>query len=261
MSAGARIMAHMVAFYPDGPASLEVARGLAEGGCAYLEVQFPFSDPTADGPDIQKACSKALEAGFDLSSGFRLLAGITASAGVPVFLMSYANLPFTRGLGAFLRECRSCGVRGVIIPDLPPGYDEGLFSLAREIGLAAVPLASPSMGEDRLRGMTRMGTEYLYATLRSGTTGAGTRIDGANLGFLRRIKELSGAQPPRILGGFGIASREQVEALAPHVHAVVAGSVFVRRIAEEGDPYDAVRGKMEELSGKGRRATPSPRSP
>ena len=60
--APSRIMAHMVAFYPDRPQSLEVARGLAEGGCAYLELQFPFSDPTADGPDIQAACSAALVA-------------------------------------------------------------------------------------------------------------------------------------------------------------------------------------------------------
>ncbi len=106
MSGSPRIMAHMVAFSPDRAGTLEVARGLAECGSAYLEVQFPFSDPTADGPDIQRACGTALEAGFTLSEGFRLVAEICSFARQPLFIMSYANLVFTRGVEKFLGACQ-----------------------------------------------------------------------------------------------------------------------------------------------------------
>ena len=64
------IMAHMIPFYPNREISGMVARALTDGGVKYLEIQFPFSDPTADGPAIQKACSQALAAGFRVSKGF-----------------------------------------------------------------------------------------------------------------------------------------------------------------------------------------------
>jgi tryptophan synthase alpha chain len=158
-AAPARIMAHMVAFFPDKSRSLEVARGLAEGGCAYLELQFPFSDPTADGPDIQRACSAALAAGFTVDAGFQLAAEICRIVKVPVFLMSYANLLFTRGIRPFLASAAASGVRAVIVPDLPPDYDEGLFQAATEMELAAVSVLSPSMRDERLKRVSALGAE------------------------------------------------------------------------------------------------------
>ena len=106
-------------FYPDRETSRGVARGLLDGGCAYLEIQFPFSDPTADGPDIQAACTAALAAGFTIAEGFRLVSEIHRDAGVPIFLMSYANLLFTHGMEKFLRKCRESGAAGVIFPIFP----------------------------------------------------------------------------------------------------------------------------------------------
>ena len=174
---GERIMAHMVAHYTDRAASLSVARGLLDGGCSYLEVQFPFSDPTADGPDIQAACTAALAAGFTVTDGFRLVAEIHHE-GVPIFLMSYANMLFTHGIEKFLTRCAASGVAGVIVPDLPPDYDEGLFEAAARRGLSAVPVVSPSMREERLRRVGALRPRYIYATLRTGTTGALTEWTG-----------------------------------------------------------------------------------
>jgi tryptophan synthase alpha chain len=242
-------MAHLVAFYPDRAGSLQAARGLADGGCSWLEVQFPFSDPTADGPDIQAACARALESGFTVETGFQLLAEICTAVEVPVFVMSYANLLFTRGVGRFLEDCRTAGAHGVIVPDLPPDYDEGLYDRARALGLAAVPVLSPSISAARLSRAAALDTEFIYATLRAGTTGSRTNVDEATLGFLRSLATLRGARPAKIVGGFGIASREQVRALEPHVHGVIVGSALVREIAKGGDPYEAVRKKMRELAG------------
>jgi tryptophan synthase alpha chain len=242
-------MAHMVAFYPDRARSLEVAQGLAEAGCAYLELQFPFSDPTADGPDIQRACSAALAAGFTVDAGFDLAAEICRSTSAPVFLMSYANLLFTRGVRRFLADTTACGALGVIVPDLPPDYDEGLFRAASEAGLAAVPVLSPSMKDDRLQRVAALDAEYLYVTLRTGTTGRFTEIDGPGRAFLSRVAVLN--RGSKVLGGFGISSPEQVRALSPLVHAVVVGSALVRVVAAGGDVRAEVRQKLVGLRERG----------
>ena len=252
-----RIMAHLVAGYPDRTSCLEVARGLADAGAAYLEVQFPFSDPTADGPAIQAASARALAAGFTVADGFRVLAEIVRLSGVPVFLMSYANPVFTFGVERFLASCARAGARGVIVPDLPPGCDEGLFAMAPRHGLAAVPVLSPSIGEERLAVVAALAPEFAYATLRAGTTGDRTLIDDASLRFLERVGRIAGPDGAvKVVGGFGIAERSQVTQLAPHVHAVVVGSAIVREISRGGDPYRAAHGKLRELLGSG--AEPAP---
>ena len=249
MAEPARIMAHLVAFNPDRQASRDVARGLVEGGCAYLEVQFPFSDPTADGPDIQRACGAALEAGFTVSDGFLLVGEIARSTSVPVFIMSYANPVFTRGVKKFVSECRACGARGLIVPDLPLGYDEGLFGFAAEAGISAVPVVSPSISQERLELIARQNPAWLYATLRIGTTGSRDGAGDAGLSFLSRIAALNGSGRMKVLGGFGVSTAEQVRQVRSLVHAVVVGSALVREIEQAADTRAAVREKMKELAG------------
>ena len=244
-----RIMAHMVAGYPDAARSLDVARGLIEGGASYLEVQFPFSDPTADGPDIQAACGSSLQNGFSVAAGFRLLAEIRALTPLPLFLMSYANLLFTRGMESFLLTSREAGASGVIVPDLPPDSDEGLYRIAERLDIHAMPVLSPSMSAERLALIARLDTHFLYATLRSGTTGARTRIDDQSLAFLSSITALPSQKPVHVMAGFGITSRDQVIALESHVHAVVVGSALVREVARGGDIRAQVREKLRGLVG------------
>ena len=242
-------MAHLVAFNPDRQASREVSRGLVDGGCAYLEVQFPFSDPTADGPDIQRACGAALASGFTVLQGFRLVEDIAASTAVPVFVMSYANPVFTRGVKQFVADCRDCGARGLIVPDLPLGYDEGLIGFAAEAGISAVPVVSPSISQARLELIARQNPAWLYATLRIGTTGSRDGTGAAGLSFLSRIAALHGDGQMKVLGGFGVSTAEQVRQVRSLVHAVVVGSALVREIENAADPRAAVREKMKELAG------------
>ena len=104
-----RLMAHMVAGYPDYGGSLAIAGALAAGGADYLEVQFPFSDPSADGPLIEKACHAALANGFTVADGFRLLAAVGGRTGAPIFVMTYASLVFARGVDRFAAEAAEAG--------------------------------------------------------------------------------------------------------------------------------------------------------
>ncbi len=242
-----RIMAHLVAYFPNEQACLDIARALVDGGCTMLEVQFPFSDPTADGVLIQKACAQSLARGFRVQGGFELLAALRAMTEIPIFVMSYANLVVARGVESFLRDCSAVSVQGVIIPDLPPDYDEGLFALGKALGLEVIPVIAPTVSDQRLDLYAHTDSQYIYTALRKGITGAFTHLGAENIRFLQKVS----ATGKRILAGFGVQARSQVEALSRYVYASVIGSLFIRVIEEHPIEalYAAVLRKMLELSG------------
>jgi len=235
----------MVACYPDRELSMEVAGALVKAGCSLLEVQFPFSDPTADGTFIQKACDAAITAGFTPRGGFLLVSEIRKLTNIPVFVMGYANTVVSFGVEKFLERAQKSGATGLIIPDLPPDYDEGLYSLVKQFDLTAVPIICPTARPDRLERIFSMVPEYVYAVLRKGITGEYTRIGESNIRFLQGAA-LSGA---KVLAGFGISTKQQVDALSQHVHAAVVGTAFVSEIMKSrpGSIQDAVYRKMKSL--------------
>jgi tryptophan synthase alpha chain len=238
----------MVAGYPDKERSREVARAFIDGGAYYLEIQFPFSDPSLDGPVIQSACTRALDSGFLVDDGFELVREIGSLTDKSIFIMSYGNLVFVRGVDRFVRDAHAAGATGLIVPDLPLGYDEGLFDSGKDHGLEIVPVVSPSVADSRLETVCSGSSDYIYASLRVGITGNVTSIDDRSLSFLNRV----GRYGKKVLGGFGVASHEQVSRIAPHVHAVVVGSALIRCIEEtgEGDSlYERLKAKVTELAG------------
>jgi len=241
------LMTHMIAGYPSRGADLDVARGLIDGGAGYLEVQFPFSDPSADGVPIQTACMKALQAGFSTGAGFDLVRRIKSVYRVPVFIMSYGSLVYARGVQSFAREAADSGAGGLIVPDLMPGYDEGLFQAGRDAGIHVVPVVPPALSEDRLLKILAENPTYLYASLRTGITGSRTLIDGPVLSFLARLRQTG----KWIFAGFGVQTSAQVRSLAGCADTVIVGSEIVRMVAaavESGMPvYETVRDRVSKL--------------
>ena len=246
------VMAHLVAGYPSDMIALEAARGLAEGGVSYFEIQFPFSDPSADGKAIQTACAEVLSRGYRLDDGFAFVSKLhSLYPSVPVFIMTYANLAWKNGLESFVSRAAVAGASGLIIPDLPFDADEGLDAYCRKHGLASVPVSAPSMTAERIAKLVALGRPYVYAALRAGITGAATEIDEGTLSFLGAVS----AGGTKVLGGFGIRTGGQAKELAPHVHAVVAGSVFVDLIRENAPAGEnavrlAVAAKARDLCGR-----------
>jgi len=222
------LMTHLVAGYPDWEGSLEAARGMIEGGTAYLEVQFPFSDPTADGPVIEEACTGSLAAGFTVDRGFELVRTLTGETSVPVYIMSYASIVVARGVERFCRQAADAGAAGLIIPDLPFDYDEGLYAAGRAAGLTVVPVVVSTISPARLETVLQGNPPLVYAALRAGITGSRTEIGEEITAFLTGLRE----RGIRVLAGFGIQDRAQVLMLEPLVHAAVVGSALVRVIRE-----------------------------
>jgi tryptophan synthase alpha chain len=242
------VMAHLVAGYPSDAVALEAARGLAAGGVSYFEVQFPFSDPSADGKAIQTACAEVLSRGYRLDDGFAFVETLrTLYPSIPVFIMTYANLAWKNGLEAFVSRAASAGAAGLIIPDLPFDADEGLDAYCRKHGLSSVPVSAPSMTRARIEKLVALGRPFVYAALRAGITGAATEIDSGTLGFLEAVS----AGGAMVLGGFGIRTGSQSRELSDRAHAVVAGSVFVDLIRENARTgADSVRNAVENKAGE-----------
>ncbi len=230
-----RLMAHLVAGYPDASGCLAAAIGLVEGGASYLEVQIPFSDPSADGPAIQNACAQALAEGYSVAQALDFIAELHIRyPNIALFVMTYASIVVTPGVESFVRTLARRGVSGIIVPDLPFDADEGLDAACRREGtITAIPVAAPSMRAERLAHMAALGRPYLYAALRTGITGKSTTIDEETLRFLGACS----AGGSRVLGGFGIRSHAQALAVRSLVHAVVVGSAFVEVISHANELY------------------------
>ena len=244
-----KLMSHLVAGYPTDELSFTAARALVDGGADILEIQLPFSDPSADGPAIQGACTEVLKRGYRTADGLNFIARLHKEfPQVKIYLMSYGSLVYTPGVENFCKRAAAAGVSGMIIPDLPFDYDEGLTAACRTNGMENIPVAAPSMAPERLAKLANSGFPYIYAALRTGITGTDTTIDKNTLAFLKTV----GEGGSKIYGGFGISNGQQSHALADYVEAIVAGSVFVRLITEnqkdEENLYKAVRAKAEELT-------------
>ena len=244
-----QLMSHLVAGYPTDEIAFTAARALVKGGADILEIQLPFSDPSADGLAIQGACTKVLHRNYRTADGLSFIAKLHQEfPEIKIYLMSYGSLVYTPGVENFCKRASLAGVSGMVIPDLPFDNDEGLTAACRANGMENIPVAAPSMSQARLSKLAHAGFPYIYAALRTGITGTNTTIDKSTLDFLDKVKE-GGS---KVYGGFGISNGEQAKTLASTVEAIVAGSVFVKIITEYQDDKKklaaAVEAKAKELS-------------
>ncbi len=250
-----KLMSHLVANYPNPELSFAAAEALVAGGADFLEIQLPFSDPNADGPVIQNACSTVLADGATSKDGLDFIAKLRkAFPDVKIAIMSYASLIFTPGVDDFCRRASEAGVNAMIIPDLPFDCDEGLTLACKKYGMENIPVAAPSMADERMQKMLDTGFKTIYAALRAGITGMDTKVDTSTVQFLKKLKKPNkSGLTPELYGGFGISSGEQAKAISPYVEGVVAGSVFVRLIdASKGDKkilQETITAKAKEIKG------------
>lgn len=234
-----QLMGHIIAGYPDFESSLQAALGICHAGASYLEIQFPFSDPNADGVVIEEACNMSLQAGFRSEQGFIFLEKLNIhlktdlqTTKIPkMIIMTYANIIFAFGVEAFVKRAAECGVWGIITPDLPFGSDEGLRLYAKKYHITIISLIAPGTSAKRIQKLTKASGELVYVVARTGITGEKTRIDSGLLKWVKFVKK--NCKKPIALG-FGIQTNEQVEALCGLVPIIVAGSYFVQRIYELG---------------------------
>ena len=221
------LMGHIVASFPSYNDSIEAASGICEGGADLLEVQFPFSDPSADGPTIEGASYRALDAGFKTAQGFEIVRNLATSTKTAILIMTYGNIVYRYGVEKFVDKALECGAAGLIIPDFPPELDENLIEICRQKGLDNVLIAAPGADADRVKFLSQKTHSMLYTVVRRGITGKKTEIAGDVVEWLNLVKTNS-AVP--IAAGFGIQSKDQIDALKGKADVAVVGSYLVEQI-------------------------------
>ncbi len=219
---------------PNFDLSLKIVRCLIENGADALELGFPFSDPIADGPVIQKASIRALQAGATMAQCFELINTIRNEyPELPIGLLLYANLVVSNGIGNFYQAAKNAGVDSVLIADVPIIESAPFIAEAKKYNIQPIFIATPNASQKVLKQVAELGKGYTYLLSRAGVTGTDVKAEMPIENILTSLKSYNA--PPSLLG-FGISGVEQVkEAINLGVDGVISGSAVVKIIQDNLD--------------------------
>ena len=222
---------------PDYDSSLQLMQGLPAAGVDVIELGLPFTDPMADGPTIQLAGQRALEAGQTLDRTLAMARSFRAGDDTtPIVMMGYYNPIYSRGVDRFLAEAKEAGIDGLIIVDLPPEEDAELCIPAQAAGLNFIRLATPTTDDRRLPKVLQNTSGFVYYVSITGITGA-ANAEAADVGpEVARIKAKTDLP---VIVGFGIKTPEAAQAIASVADGAVVGSAIVK-LVEEGRPVPEI---------------------
>ncbi|SIO33990.1 tryptophan synthase, alpha chain [Rhodovulum sp. ES.010] len=244
-------VAYVMAGDPDYDTSLDIVTGLPGAGVDIIELGMPFTDPMADGPTIQLAGQRALEAGqtlqktLDMARAFR-----KGDDETPIVMMGYYNPIYNRGVDRFLEDAKTAGIDGLIVVDLPPEEDEELCIPAQKAGLNFIRLATPTTDDKRLPKVLQNTSGFVYYVSITGITGAAEAQAGDVGPEVARIKDRTDLP---VIVGFGIKTPEAAEAIAGVADGAVVGSAIVKQI-EEGRPVAEILDYVAGLAAGAHRA-------
>lgn len=235
----AAFVAYLMAGDPDALRALEMLRGLAGAGADVIELGFPFSDPMAEGPPIQRASLRSLESGTTLASTLELVrafrsggASARADQSTPVILMGYLNPVLSYGYHRFAADAAAAGVDGLLVVDCPPEEADDLADALDAHRLALVRLAAPTTDLARLPTVIRRASGFVYYVSVAGVTGVKAAAAETVGPAVERIRATAGGLPVAV--GFGIRTPGQAAAVARVADGVVVGSALVDALAAHG---------------------------
>ena len=245
---GPALVPYVSAGDPSPEATAEYVRALARGGADLIELGLPFSEPIAEGPTIQTATFRALDAGMTPTRFFDLVTALEVD--VPLLTMTYYNLIYQYGDEAgpepFAAAAAEAGLSGIIVPDLPVEESEPLRRACDAHGLDLVFIVAPTTRGERLDRIMAQVSGFAYVQARLGTTGARTDVSKQTY---ESLGELAGYDVPKAVG-FGVSEREHAAAIIESgADGVIVGSALVDIIAEgneNSDSTETVAARLEE---------------
>lgn len=219
---------------PGPEQSLKIIDTLIAAGADALELGIPFSDPLADGPTIQNATLRAFAAGVTPTQCFEMLAAIRQKhPTIPIGLLMYANLVFSKGIDNFYAECARVGVDSVLVADVPVEESTPFRQAAMRHNVAPIFICPPNANDELLRQIASYGRGYTYLLSRAGVTGAENK---AALPLHHLVEKLAEYNAAPALQGFGISSPEQVTAaIDANAAGAISGSAIVKIIERNVD--------------------------
>lgn len=225
-------MTHVVAGYPNFKKSLDLIKTLSSAGSDYIEIQFPFSDPIADGETIQIANIESINAGATINSSFELINAVKDIES-ELIIMTYFNIIFTHGISKFCEQAAKANCTGFIVPDLP--FDSLEFDSfkveAEKHGLKIFYVVSPLISDARLDKVLQVANGFIYCISQLGTTGGSFQLDHELENFVGKLR--SKTDLPVALG-FGIRNKQHVEKAMSIADIAVIGSQIIREYNKNG---------------------------
>jgi tryptophan synthase alpha chain len=244
------LIPYVTAGFPYADITPELMHGMVTAGADVIELGVPFSDPSADGPVIQKAGDKALAFGIGLAHVLEMVRVFRQQdAKTPVVLMGYANpierynqkhaagRPASGTPSVFVKDAAAAGVDGVLVVDYPPEECEDFAAELQTAGLDLIFLLAPTSTDERMAQIARIATGYVYYVSLKGVTGAGTLDTAAVEAMLPRIRQHVSV-PVGV--GFGIRDAATARQIGKVADAVVIGSKIIQLINDQ--PRDKVVG-------------------
>ena len=221
------LVSYIMAGYPSESATLVAVRGLVKGGADIIELGFPFSDPIADGPTIQKASTGSLNNGLKIEKFFKLVKKIRKETNIPLILMTYTNILYKQGYQKFIKHAKNAGIDGLILPDMAIEEAKEYLSAAKSQKMDTIFLVSPNTRKSRLEKIAKATSGFLYMVAVFGTTGIQTKIHQYTIDALKSTKRSVTSIPVGI--GFGISNEKNVKKyVSAGADAVIVGSANIK---------------------------------
>jgi tryptophan synthase alpha chain len=217
---------------PDIEISLQIITAMCANGMDVLELGVPFSDPTADGPVIQRSSARALKNSVSLKTVLEMVPKIRQKTDIPVIVFSYYNPILSYGIERFQPDARAAGADGVLVVDLPPEESDELTSGWTSADFSFIRLLAPTTPKARMAQIASSASGFLYLVSKTGVTGS----DGLDTSEIQtQMDVLRTATGLPVCVGFGISTAKDVAAVAAMADGVVIGSAFERLIEENID--------------------------
>jgi len=224
---GGGFIPFIVAGDPDLETSAGLILALSQLEPTAIEVGVPFSDPTADGPVIQRSSQRALQNGTNLTGILAMLKRTRSTNRAPIVLFGYYNPILQFGIEKFVRAAKESGVAGVLVVDLPVETATPLQKALRQREIDLIFLITPTTSDQRRQRIARVASGFIYAVARTGVTGTSRELADESQQLVRQIRTVSNLP---IAVGFGITNRAQARRVRRYADAAVVGSRLVAEI-------------------------------
>jgi tryptophan synthase alpha chain len=230
---------------PDYGNSLKIVKSAIDAGADILEMGIPFSDPIADGPTIQKADIRALDAGMTVAKAKEFISEVKAYKDIPIGLLLYYNLVCKYGVEEFLSDFHEAGVNSVLIADLCIDDAEEILPAVEKSGMETVFMVTPLTPEQRTRKIAQACSGFIYTVSVLGVTGSRDSLSGAVGPLIKRLKAITDVP---VCVGFGVSKAEHaVELARSGADGVIIGSRIVRIIEENIDNPERAAAEVGEF--------------
>ncbi|MBM4039099.1 MAG: tryptophan synthase subunit alpha [Planctomycetes bacterium] len=237
-SGGFALNVYLCAGNPSLEATEALILEMERRGVDAIELGMPFSDPVADGPDLQPAHARGVAAGITLDRVLDLVRSVRCKSQIPIALMSYYNPIHYRGPARLVAEAAEAGIDGLIVPDLPPDEAAELIAAGRRHDLKTIFFVAPTSTPERIELVNRAATGFIYCISVTGVTGARTQLPPELAQQLRALRQ---ATDKPLVVGFGVSTPEHVAAMAEVADGCIVGSAVARVIeANLAQPLDAL---------------------